>query len=267
MKKSLLFAKRNFKEMVRDPLLYIFCIGFPAVMVVLFQIISIYSNGNTPMFEAKGLIPGIMMFSYSFLMLMGSLLISKDKTTSFLKRLYSSPLKPYNFIIGYFIPLFLIGLIQSIVSILLGYIVSGINNTSFISFGNSILLIIEMLPIMIINIMLGMLFGLLLNDKSAPGITSIFISACGILGGAWMPIDIMGDFEKAAGYLPFYPAVYLGRIITSANHTPTENTIIPVVYTFDNQAIIYIIVLCVYLVASIILSTVIFSKRMKTDRY
>ena len=39
MNKALLFTKRNIKEMLRDPLIYIFCAGFPIAMVLLFQII------------------------------------------------------------------------------------------------------------------------------------------------------------------------------------------------------------------------------------
>jgi ABC-2 type transport system permease protein len=92
--------KRNLKEMTRDPLIYIFCAGFPIFMVLMFQIILKYTGENTPIFEVKSLIPGIMMFSYSMLMLIAALLISKDKTSSFLKRLYTSPMKSHNYIIG-----------------------------------------------------------------------------------------------------------------------------------------------------------------------
>lgn len=268
MKKSILFANRNAIEMLRNPLIYIFCIAFPLVMVVLFQTINHFSGGNTPIFEAKGLIPGIMMFSYCFLMLMAALHISKDKTTSFLKRLFTSPMKAYQFIIGYFIPFFILGLIQGAICIILGYITGGISGTEFCTVDRAILLMIEMIPIMIINIMLGILFGILLNDKSAPAICSIFISASGVLGGAWMPMDIMGGFEQACVYLPFYPAVYLGRIITGASHTPIESSQIDlsVVYSFDTQAILSIVVLMLYLSLATILPVLLFKKRMKSDR-
>ena len=61
--KTLTFMKRNLKEMTRDPLIYIFCAGFPIFMVLMFQIILKYTGENTPIFEVKSLIPGIMMFS------------------------------------------------------------------------------------------------------------------------------------------------------------------------------------------------------------
>ena len=46
MAKTLNFCKRNFKELLRDPLLYVFCLGFPLVMFALFQIINKYTNTN-----------------------------------------------------------------------------------------------------------------------------------------------------------------------------------------------------------------------------
>ena len=106
MKNILLFIKRNLLEMVRDPLVYIFCAGFPVAMFLLFQLI-VHNTGDTlPTFNIKSLVPGITIFAYSLLMLIGGLLISKDKTSAFLRRLFTSPLKSYQFIIGYFVPFF-----------------------------------------------------------------------------------------------------------------------------------------------------------------
>jgi ABC-2 type transport system permease protein len=236
--------KRNLKEMTRDPLIYIFCAGFPVFMVLMFQIILKYAGDNVLIFEVKSLIPGIMMFSYSMLMLITSLLISKDKTSAFLKRLYTSPMKSHNYIIGYFVPFLIIGIVQSIICIILGYIFGATSGTGFISFGRSLLLIIEMLPIMIINIFIGMILATLLNEKSAPAVTSIFISLSGIIGGAWMPLEAMGDFEKVASCLPFYPAVYLGRVVTKATHVIPANTI----YTFSDRGLMFLLILFGYLI-------------------
>ena len=41
MNRTINFSKRNLKEIIRDPLIYIFCLGFPIVMLILFQIIKI----------------------------------------------------------------------------------------------------------------------------------------------------------------------------------------------------------------------------------
>ena len=263
--KTLTFMKRNLKEMTRDPLIYIFCAGFPIFMVLMFQIILKYTGENTPIFEVKSLITVIMMFSYSMLMLIAALLISKDKTSSFLKRLYTSPMKSHNYIIGYFVPFMIVGLVQSIICIILGYIFGATSGTGFVSFGESLLLILEMLPMMFINIFIGMILATLLNEKSAPAVTSIFISLSGIIGGAWMPLETMGDFEKVAEGLPFYPSVYLGRIITNATHTVPDSLGNPVYYSFSDRGLMFLLILLGYLTIFGALTVLFFNKRLKND--
>ncbi len=262
---TLAFMKRNLKEMTRDPIIYIFCAGFPIFMVLMFQIILKYAGQAVAIFEIKSLIPGIMMFSYSMLMLITALLISKDKTSSFLKRLYTSPMKGHNYIIGYFVPFLIIGLVQSIICIILGYICGATSGTGFISFGRSVLLIIEMIPMMSIDIFIGMILATLLNEKSAPAVTSIFISLCGIIGGAWMPIETMGNFEKIAEGLPFYPSVYLGRVITKAAHVLPDSLGNTVYYSFSDRGLMFLLILFGYLIVFGLLTILFFNKRLKND--
>lgn len=270
MKKVLLFAKRNLTEMVRDPLLYIFCIGFPIMMIGVFNIILGFApEGKTPVFYEKSLIPGIMIFGFSLLMLMSALHVSKDRQSAFLKRLFSSPLKPYQFILGYLLPFSLIGIAQIIIVIITGYIFGAASGRGFVSFPGALLLFVEMLPMLIINVSLGMMFGTILNDKSAPAICSIFVSASGIIGGSWMPLDTMGGFEKFCGYLPFYQSVYLGRCVTGAIHTPVdmETTINPIVYTFADRGILYLSMYLGYMILCVALSLFVFTRKMKSDIY
>ncbi len=72
--------------MIRDPLIYIFALAFPILMVLLFFLVNHFTGGSTMQFEARNLLPGMVMFSYLFVMLLLSLLVSKDRTTSFLRR-------------------------------------------------------------------------------------------------------------------------------------------------------------------------------------
>ena len=265
MNKTYVFMKRNLKEMARDPLIYVFCAGFPIFMFLMFQIILKFTGESTPIFEVKSLIPGVMMFSYSILMLMASLLISKDKTIAFLKRLYTSPMKSHNYLVGYFVPFLIIGIIQSLICIILGYIFGATSGTGFIPFYSSLLLIVEMLPIMAMNIFIGMILATLLNEKSAPAVTSIFISLCGVLGGAWMPLDKMGDFEKFAEALPFYPSVYLGRVITNATHTAPDGLGNLVYYSFSDRGLMFLLITFGYLILFGGLTILFFNKRLKND--
>ena len=259
MNKVLNFYKRNLKEILRDPIIYVFCLGFPIVMFVLFYVINEFSGGNTPMFEVLALLPGIIVFSFSFVMLTLSLMVSKDKQTFFLKRLYSSPMKSYHFILGYSLVGFFIGVLQAIVCVLTGFVISLISGVKFVSIGSILLLIISQLPILIINVFLGILFGTIFNDKSAPGICSVFISVSGILGGCWMPVEVMGGFESFCRCLPFYPSVYIARIITNATNALGAQ------YSFNNVAWLGFIPIIVFLFASIMLTIVAFNKNMVSD--
>jgi ABC-2 type transport system permease protein len=260
MNKVLNFYKRNLKEVLRDPLIYIFCLGFPLVMFLLFFVINKFTNGNTPIFEIHSLLPAIIVFSYSFVMLTLSLIVSKDTQTSFLKRLYSSPMKSYHFILGYFLVGLFIGFLQTIVCVMAGLVISLISNVSFVSFGNILFLIISQLPILVTNIFLGILFGTVFNDKTAPGICSVFISLAGVLGGCWMPVETMGGFEMFCRLLPFYPSVYIGRIITNSINA------LGVAYTFDNVAMFGLIPLILFMVISIFLTIITFKKNMTSDK-
>ena len=260
MNKVINFYKRNLKEIVRDPIIYIFCLGFPVAMFFLFFIINKFSNGNTPTFEILSLLPGIIMFSYSFVMLTLAIIVSKDKQTFFLKRLYSSPMKSYHFILGYSLVGLCIGLLQTVVCIITAFIISLISNVGFITIGNIALLIVSQLPILIINIFLGILFGTILNDKSAPGICSVFISLSGILGGCWMPIETMGAFESFCRFLPFYPSVYIARIITNSTNA------LGLTYSFDSVAFLGLIPIFVFMFGSTILAIIAFKKNMVSDK-
>ena len=234
-------------------------------MLVLFQVINKFTAGNTPVFEAPSLIPGLIMFSFTFVMLSVALLTSKDRTTAFLVRLYTSPMRTIDFVLGYTVPCLIVGVGQEVVCIAFGWVVSVIVGGTYFSFGAALLLMLEMLPMLLICIFLGVFFGSVLNDKAAPGITSVFISAAGILGGAWMPLDTMGGFETFCRVLPFYPSVYIGRVITGAVHTQTGPQA-PSVYAFDSVAVLGIIPIAVFMVASVVLAVVAFRHNMKSGK-
>ena len=121
------------------------------------------------------------------------------------------------------------------------------------------LLIVSQLPILSTCVFLGILFGTIFNDKSAPGICSIFISLAGILGGCWMPIESMGEFAIFCRCLPFYPSVILGRITTGASNA------FGIVYQFDYVARLGLIPLLLFTFAGVIASFVAFKKNMTSD--
>jgi ABC-2 type transport system permease protein len=257
MRLSLVFAKRNALEMLRDPIIYIFCLGFPIILLILFSTINAFTNGGTPMFEPCSIVPGVITFGFTFVLLVVSMLVSKDRTSALVIRLFSSPLKSYNFVLGYFMPCVVIGIVQSVICIAGGGVVALITNAPYFSFGAALLLILANVPILLMCIALGVSFGSLFNDRSSSGMCSIIISTAGVLCGAWMPIDTMGGFEIICRVLPFYPTVYIGKIITGALHTMGD------VYTFDGTATIGLITIALYTIAAIILSITTFTHKSK----
>ena len=260
MNRTFNFCKRNVKEILRDPIIYIFCLGFPLVMLLLFNILNKYTGNHTPMFEIRALLPAIISFSYTFVMLTLSLLVSMDRQSSFLKRLYSSPMKPQDFALGYALVGVAIGLMQTIICIISGFILSLISGVPFVRFDRLLLLTLSQFPMLLTNVFLGVLLGTVFNDKSAPGICSIFISLSGILGGCWMPVETMGGFESFCRVLPFYPSVYIGRAITQGV------TAFGTIYTFDNVALLGFIPIAVFMIASVIFSFIFFKKDMVSDK-
>ena len=260
MRRVFNFFNRNLKEVLRDPIIYIFCLGFPLAMLALFQVIEKYSGGHTPTFALHSLLPGIIMFSYTFVMMTMSLLVSKDRQTFFLKRLYASPMKPYHFILGYSLVGLLVGVGQTAVCLLSGWIISLIKDIAFLSLGQIALLFVSQLPILIICVFLGVLLGTALNDKAAPGICSALISLAGILGGCWMPVETMGGFETFCRFLPFYPSVYFGRMAAGATDA------LGAAYTFHSVAVWGLVTIFLYAVLSILASFFTFKKDMTSDK-
>ena len=257
--KSIIFAKRITKEVLRDPIIYIFCLGFPVLMLSMFALINIYAEQAA--FELKSLVPGVTMFSFTFVMLIVSMQVSKDRTSFLLKRLYSSPMKARHFVFGYALPCVVIGILQAFVCIACGALFGVILDQPYFGFGAAMLLVLSQLPMLIICVFGGILLGSCLNDKAAPGVTSALITVSGLLGGCWMPLDVMGGLEKFCRFLPFYPSVYWGRIITGASHTQTTSAV--TLYAWDNVAALGIIPIAIFLIAAVVGSFLTFRAQMQ----
>ena len=68
------FSKRNFKELIRDPLSLIFAIILPLLLLFIFQQFDIPSDN----YKLENFTPGIIVFGFSFITLFTAALISKD---------------------------------------------------------------------------------------------------------------------------------------------------------------------------------------------
>ena len=116
----LLFARRNTKEVLRDPINFFFGLGFPIILLILLSIINnaIPPEAENPMFEIRNLAPGLAMFGSVFMALFSGMLLSKDRTSSFLMRLFTSPMTSVDFILGYTLPMLAMTIVQAAITLL-----------------------------------------------------------------------------------------------------------------------------------------------------
>lgn len=208
------FSVRNFKEIVRDPLSYIFCLGFPLVMLIIMTLVndSIPPEAGMTIFRIDNLSGGIAVFGLTFVMLFCCLSVAKDRSGAFLVRLYSSPMSSGDFIFGYTLPVLVLALAQTAITFAASLVISFITGTP-LNPGGLLLAVLSLLPAAVMMISFGLLFGTLFSEKAAPGLCSIIISLASFLGGVWFDVEGTGGVLKdICNVLPFFHAVKAARM-------------------------------------------------------
>ena len=216
------FAKRCTKEILRDPLNLMFGLGFPVVILLLLS--AMQANIPVSLFELSSLTPGITVFGLSFMTLFSSTLIARDRESSFLQRLYTTPLKSFDFILGYLLPIIPISMAQCVVCYLVAVIL-GLEVTV-----NIIYAVLLILPISVFYIALGLLCGSIFNVKQVGGICGALLTNLSAwLSGIWFDLDLVGEaFGKIANLLPFVHAVELERAVIAGNYSEILPHLYPV---------------------------------------
>ncbi len=205
MRRMLSFANRTMKEILRDPLTMAFGLGFPVVLLLLLSLIQ--ANIPVEMFELTHLTPGITVFGLSFMTLFSAQLISKDRTSSLLTRLYTTPLKATDFILGYLLPVIPLCIAQAVICYILALIL-GLQFTV-----NIIWAILMIFVPSFFYIALGLLCGSALTEKQVGGICGALLTNLSAwLSGIWFDINMLGKAVRTfANALPFIHAVELER--------------------------------------------------------
>lgn len=210
--KTLAFASRNSKEIVRDRLNLAFGIGFPVILLLLLS--AIQSNIPVQLFAIEHLAPGIAVFGLSFISLFSGMLIAKDRTSSFMLRLFTSPLTSCDFIFGYTLPLLPMAILQVAVCFTVAFFM-GLTVSI-----NVLLTIIVLIPAAVLFIAIGLLCGSLFNDKQVGGVGALLTNLSAWLSGTWFDLNLVGGaFKRCADTLPFVHAVNAGRAALSGNYS------------------------------------------------
>jgi ABC-type bacteriocin/lantibiotic exporters, contain an N-terminal double-glycine peptidase domain len=254
MNRTLNFAKRNLMEISRDVLSYIFCVAFPIIMLIIMTLVneSIPKEAGMTIFRIDNLAGGIIIFGQTFVMLFMALTIAKDRSGSFLIRLFATPMKSSNFTNGYILPMILVAVVQALISLVAAMIISLIVGVK-ISILGMLLVLVVMLPSALMFIAIGLVFGTLFNEKAAPGLCSIIISLGSFVGGIWFDAEGAGGvLYKICRCLPF---IYCTKSVRSAIRLDLtwEGFVLPLIIVTASAAVLSI------------LSIMCFRTRMKAD--
>ena len=209
--RTLTFAKRTAREILRDPLTLFFGLGFPVVVMLLLS--AIQANIPVPMFEIQTLAPGMTVFGLSFITLFSATLISKDRESALLQRLYATPMTGLDFILGYTLPMLPIAFAQGLCCFLVGALL-GLELTIHI-----LLAALFVIPISLFFIGMGLLLGSVLNLKQVGGICgALLTNLTAWFSGIWFDLDLVGGvFQKIADLLPFVHGVKLEQAVAAGD--------------------------------------------------
>ena len=210
--KMLTFAGRNAKEILRDPLNLAFGLGFPLVLLLLLS--AIQANIPVDLFQIGHLSPGITVFGLSFMTLFSATILAKDRGSSFLQRLYTTPMRASDFILGYMLPMVPLAVAQCAICYAAA-ICLGLELSVKILYA-----VLSSVPVALLYIAIGLLGGSLLSDKQVGGICGALLTNLSAwLSGTWFDLDLVGGaFRKVAYALPFVHAVDMERAVLAGDY-------------------------------------------------
>ena len=236
------FAKRNFKELIRDPLSLVFEIILPIFLLFIFQQFKIPSEN----FKLENFTPGIIIFGFSFITLFTATLVAKDRGSSLLIRLGCSPMKSSDYILGYTLSIIPIILLQTI----LFFVVAIIMGLPFTI--NIIYAILVSILVSILFISIGIFFGSILSEKGTGGVGSVIVQLVCFTSGMYFSTEMVGKgFATVCKYLPFESCLKIikGILNNDLSIISTRNIIVFIVYT----------------VLVLVLAIITFKKKMVSD--
>ena len=201
--KSWELAKRNFKEVWRDPLSLGITIGLPVVLLLILQALK----GVDTFFEATSLVPGIVLFGFVMLMFSAAMSLSRDRETALFARLLTAPIGSSDFVAAYSLPYLLVAILLGVALFVIGLFLG-------LEVAGSVFLVFLILFVMaVFYVALGMIMGALMPMAPLSGAYAIILLLT-IFGGAWMDLEAIGGVFLAMGQVfPFAHALDATRAV------------------------------------------------------
>jgi len=201
-------AKRNSREMWRDPVYMGLAIGIPVAFLVIFWALG-RNIGDQSFLSTAMLVPGIAVFGFAFLLMFSGMMLARDREGAFLPRLLTAPLGPRDFILSYSLPYIPVVISQIVVCFGVGVFLG----LEMPGDAVHVLLVFVILLVMGIgSVGLGMILGLLFNVNQVSGVGSAIIALVALLGGIWIDLEAIGGvFYDIGNALPFAHAIGAAR--------------------------------------------------------
>ncbi len=210
-------ATRNLKTVARDPLSLGLAIALPVgLLLVLVAVGNAIGEADAPSLSVTLLTPGIALFGFVMLMFNSAMVLSRDRESSLLSRLFTAPVAAGDFIAAYSLPYLPVALVQVVVLFVIGAFFG-------LQIAGNLGLVILVLGLMaVFYIALGMIFGTMLTiNQVSAAYTAVLLLT--IFGGAWLDLGAIGGaFEAVANLFPFAHALDATRAVMVDGAGPGE---------------------------------------------
>ena len=156
--------------------------------------------------------PGIAVFGLMILISTAAEIIASDREKGFLARMFTTPARPWDFILGYSLPFIPVLIVSTLIYLGVGM---GLGLTVVGNLGHAFLIFFL---IGLCSIGIGMIVGSLVKSESQAGVSWIFIVPMAMISGAWFTVERMPSAVKSvAGALPFIHAIDASRAVLNGS--------------------------------------------------
>jgi ABC-2 type transport system permease protein len=156
--------------------------------------------------------PGIAVYGFMILISTAAGIIAGDREKGFLSRMFTTPARPSDFILGYSLPFIPVLIVSALVYLGVGM---GLGLTIVGNLGHAFL-IFFLIGLCAIGV--GMIVGSLIKSESQAGISWLFIVPMAMISGAWFTVDRMPSVLKSiADVLPFIHAIDASRAVVNGS--------------------------------------------------
>ncbi|WP_438445930.1 ABC transporter permease [Gorillibacterium sp. sgz5001074] len=145
-------------------------------------------------------VPGFVVMFVFFIIITMVRNFFKDQHSGMLARLRSTPMKPYHYLIGMWVPNILAVIIQCVVLLAFGKIVYDVN------LGDPLALAFIVLGLAVCTTGIGLAICMFVkSENQGTAYTQIITMGGAVVAGLWFPYEIMPDFAQAIGkFTPQY---------------------------------------------------------------